>query len=162
MEKAMLIFGGTQFYNEVYSNGVYTVSKKKAARKIMQKYEVDNFSNSKLTTRSVLKFIDVFANHRSYSYCILALGEADLAAGITPYEFEKNMKEILNNLKSYNITPIIVGLPVKALKRFNAKEYQSVIEEVQESLTISDEPIYIVDSLVSDSEMKKTLTKLCS
>ncbi|MGM9969036.1 MAG: hypothetical protein ACI35S_01400 [Anaeroplasma sp.] len=163
--KNMMIFGGSQFYNEVYNDGKYIISKKRAVYNLMKDYEIDNFSNASLTTRTTLKYIDTFTKIRKYDYCVIALGEGDLLAGISPYEFERNLSEIVNRLNDLNIKTVIVNLPTKVLKKYNALEYDEIINAISDKYHTE----YIVNGLAvnstnhvsNDAEMKRTIAKLC-
>lgn len=161
MKKRILLFSGSLFHKTFYSNNMKFYKSKKTLIKLMDKYEIDTFSNDKMTSEFALRVTKVFITKRAYDKCIISLGEADMKYA-NPDSFKYNLSELLCLLKDYAVEPIIVSLPRELLKNEEAQVYQEIIH----NLAIKNELYYIYNdetsmegshSASTDFKIKRTI-----
>ena len=138
MKKRILLFSGSLFHKTFYSNNMKFYKSKKNLIKLLDKYDIDTFSNDKMTSEFALNVTKEFITKRAYDKCIISLGEADIKYS-NPEIFERNLNEILKLLKDYEIEPIIMSLPKELLRLEEAFAYQQIIHD----LAIKNEFYYI-------------------
>lgn len=166
MKNRVLIFGGSLFTGVRYHNGAYEAMQNKIVQKMNVKYLIDNFSNAKLTSSRALSFLKECIKERSYTSCVLALGEADFES-IHVNDFIQNVEEMISILKDHQIQPLLISLPKKVQKQKYAIEYQNAIDIIAQKQKIeyvyNGEMNSIADHKVkNESQMKRTLIDLCS
>ncbi len=165
MKKRIIVFGGSMFINMGINKGNYVLKKNKMISKLEEKFILDNFSNSSLTTETSLKYLKEFTNNRKYDSCIISLGEADVCH-ISPSNFKMNLMKILDVLRNKQIRPLLVSLPDAFLKSEAAKEYQAIIDTI--ALEEKVEYIYNGDTdmevykVKNASQMKRAILELCA
>lgn len=166
MKNSIAIFGGSTFMSTESKESEYSIIPNKITSKLYEKYDVDNFSNRNLTAEKTFKFLKEFVEKRKYKRCIISLGEADYKVGNID-AFKYNLLKIINFLRSKQIIPLLVSLPVKFINKHGASAYQEAIDEI----AINEKVTYIYNGemainnsykVKNDSQIKKILVELCA
>lgn len=165
MKKNIMIFGGSLFINEAFNQMQYKVLNNKLIVKLKGKFEIDNFSSIRLTSKKALSFMKTFVEVRQYSDCILALGEADIELK-NKEEFKNNLISMVNILKNNNINPLMVSLPKNYRNDMLAIEYQEIIDSVVNSENLQyvyygDTDLDVSYKVSTKSQMKRAIIDLC-
>lgn len=165
MKKNIMIFGGSLFINETYSQGNFKVLNNKVIVKLKSKFEIDNFSSIKLTAKKGLDYLLSFVKYREYSDCIIALGEADLELN-NKVEFKEKLTLMVKTLKEFNICPLMVSLPKNYRNDIIAMEYQSIIDSIVNSENLQyiyygDTDLDVSYKVSTKSQMKRAIIDFC-
>ncbi|MCR4898235.1 MAG: hypothetical protein K5892_03310, partial [Acholeplasmatales bacterium] len=108
MNNRIIVLGNNNLQREVYEAGKYYVNKAYLSD-LFKNINVDNFSNSNLTSYKAFKFLSVFLGEYKYSKCIIKLGLADISL-YSNDEFKQNLVFILELLKNNNVKTVLLNI----------------------------------------------------
>ena len=109
MKNRIIVLGNENFQREVYKDGFCNLyNDNKYLNTLYKKYDIDNFSNAKLTSEKALSFLKIFTKIYKYDACVLVLGDSDISDNKT-CDLEKNLDEIVSLLISFDIKPVIIN-----------------------------------------------------
>lgn len=134
MNNRIIVLGNNDFQREVYEAGKYYVNKAYLSD-LFKNVNVDNFSNSNLTSYKAFKFLSVFLGKYKYSKCIIKLGLADISL-YSNDEFKQNLVFILELLKNNNVKTVLLNIDNKYDLR--ALEFNKIINELRTKYKASD------------------------
>lgn len=114
MKNRICLIGGNELNAYYYENGQYIVRKDHFTSNLIKKYDVDNFSYSKLSFNHIINELNVRTNKYKYNQCIISI---DLLHNNWN---EDNIKRLFNYLSDKSIPISIISLD-KLLNKY-AKE----------------------------------------
>ena len=104
MKNRICLIGGNELNDYYYENGEYIVRKDHFTSNLIKKYDVDNFSYSKLSFNHIINELNIRLNKIKYNQCIISI---DLLYNNWN---EKDIEALFNYLKDKSIPISIISL----------------------------------------------------
>lgn len=131
MKNRIMIVGNEKFAREEYVDGEYKVLPKKSfLDAIYDTYEVDNLSNSNLTSDKAIRIAGSFVNKYEYNLCIISFGIKEIEQNSIE-KFENNLQNLINMLIFNGVMPILMDIEPCGNK--NLDFYNDVIEKLRKT-----------------------------